>query len=169
MQSFNEITPQQLQGNLFEMIGSQWMLIAAKKDDKINMMTASWGGAGVLWGKPVVFIFIRPQRYTKELVDATSGFSCTFFSQQYRKELALCGAKSGRDINKVEECGFEVLTDAGIPYFAEAETVFLCQKLYRQPLDPGSFITTNLEIAHYPNKDYHELYVGEIRKVLVKA
>ena len=32
-------------------------------------MTASWGGLGVLWGKPVAFIFLRPTRYTKEFVD----------------------------------------------------------------------------------------------------
>ena len=39
----------------------------------LNTITASWGGFGVLWGKNVAFIFIRPQRYTKEFVE-NSGY-----------------------------------------------------------------------------------------------
>jgi len=168
MHTFSEITPQQLDGNLFRMIGEQWMLIGAQQDDKVNMMTASWGGAGILWGKPVVFAFIRPQRYTKELVDASNGFSCTFFSQEYRPQLALCGSKSGREIDKVEASGFHVLNDGGVPYFDEAQIAILCQKLYHQPMDPACFVTSNLAIDHYPNKDYHHFYVAEIRKILIQ-
>ena len=52
--------------NMIESISKQWMLISAiDKSGKANAMTASWGGVGELWGKDVVFIFIRPQRYTK--------------------------------------------------------------------------------------------------------
>ena len=41
----------------FTKIGNDWMLITAKHDDKINAMTASWGGVGVLWGKiPHLFL-----------------------------------------------------------------------------------------------------------------
>jgi len=168
MQSFKEIEARWMAGNLFEMIGDRWMLIAAKKGDKVNMMTASWGGAGVLWGRPVVFAFIRPQRFTKELVDASEGFSCTFFPPEYKAQLSLCGSKSGRDVDKVEACDFHVLEDGGVPYFAQADTAILCQKLYHQPLDPAGFIADGIDKDHYPHKDYHHLYVGEIRKLLVK-
>ena len=57
----------------FEKIGSEWMLITAEKHGKVNTMTASWGGLGILWGKPVATAYIRPQRYTKEFVDAKCG------------------------------------------------------------------------------------------------
>ena len=60
-----EIDIKKLQDNPFEMIGDQWMLITAEKDGKVNTMTASWGGVGIMWGKPVAYVFIRPQRYTK--------------------------------------------------------------------------------------------------------
>ena len=38
-------------------------------------MTVSWGGTGVLWGKNVVFIFIRESRYTKDFIDNGEFFS----------------------------------------------------------------------------------------------
>ena len=48
-----EIDVKELQKNPFSMIGEEWMLITAEKEGKINTMTASWGGVGVLWGKDV--------------------------------------------------------------------------------------------------------------------
>ena len=35
----------------FRMIGKEWMLVTAEKDGKVNAMTASWGGMGVMWGQ----------------------------------------------------------------------------------------------------------------------
>jgi len=46
----------------------------------LNTITASWGGFGVLWGKNVAFIFIRPQRYTKEFVENSGYLLNQFFS-----------------------------------------------------------------------------------------
>ena len=41
--------------NPFELIGKDWMLISAGTAEKWNTMTASWGGVGVMWGKPSAF------------------------------------------------------------------------------------------------------------------
>ena len=62
---FKTIQAEELDQNIFKMIGKDWLLITAKKEDKVNTMTASWGSAGIMWGKPTAFVFIRPQRYTK--------------------------------------------------------------------------------------------------------
>ena len=70
MSQFTEIRPQELTANPFQMIGTDWLLITAKKENKYNSMTASWGGLGIMWGKEVAYIVLRPQRYTKEFVDA---------------------------------------------------------------------------------------------------
>ena len=67
--SFKEIKTEDFTYNPFEMIGKRWLAVAGEADGKSNVMTASWGGLGVLWGKPVAFIFLRPTRYTKEFVD----------------------------------------------------------------------------------------------------
>ena len=39
---FREIKPQEIKDNPFELIGKEWLLVAANKDGKSNAMTASW-------------------------------------------------------------------------------------------------------------------------------
>lgn len=90
----------------FEKIGSEWMLISAAKDGKANTMTASWGGIGVLWGKNVATVYIRPQRHTKEFVDAGDTFTISFFGGEHMKELGYLGKVSGKDVpDKIEQSG----------------------------------------------------------------
>lgn len=113
---FEKIEPKALDQNVFSLIGDQWMLITAGTKEECNTMTASWGGLGVLWGKPVATVYIRPQRYTLEFVEREDTFTLCFFGEAYRKALALCGSKSGRDVDKVKECGFTVATAEGAPY-----------------------------------------------------
>ncbi len=47
-----------LEINPFTKISNEWMLIAAGNQEKVNAMTASWGGLGVLWGINVALIFV---------------------------------------------------------------------------------------------------------------
>ena len=46
-----------LSENFFEVIGKEWMLVTAGSKEHFNTMTASWGGIGWLWNKPVGFVF----------------------------------------------------------------------------------------------------------------
>ena len=80
MENFKEINIDELYLNPFTKIGKDWMLITAKNNDKVNTMTASWGGLGFMWGKNVSFTVIRPQRYTKEFIDNSNYFSLCFFN-----------------------------------------------------------------------------------------
>ena len=163
---FEKIDPKSLDQNVFSMIGDQWMLITAGTREQCNTMTASWGGLGVLWGKPVATVYIRPQRYTLEFVEREEKFTLAFFGEAYRKALALCGSKSGRDIDKVKECSFTVKTGAGgAPFFQEAELALVCRKLYWQDIDPTHFLDPDLDGKWYPGKDYHRMYIGEIVEV----
>ena len=69
MAQWKEINPTELSKNPFSLIGQEWMLITAGDQKKANTMTASWGGVGILWNKPVAFCFIRPQRYKLVFVE----------------------------------------------------------------------------------------------------
>ena len=71
--------------NPFQRIGQDWMLISAEREGKVNTMTASWGMMGVFWGKNVVTVGIRPQRFTKEFVDAGEFFTLTFLMESVRR------------------------------------------------------------------------------------
>lgn len=164
---FKKVDPKTLDFNVFSAIGDQWMLITAGTAETCNTMTASWGGLGVLWGKPMATAYIRPQRYTKQFVDESEYFTLSFFSEQYRKALSLCGTKSGRDIDKVKECGFTVCSgEGGAPYFEQADLVLVCRKRMAMPMDPAA-MPEDVKEKWYDG-DYHTIYWGEIVEALVK-
>ena len=165
---FRAVSPEELQQNPFSLIGKDWMLLtAAKPDGSFNCMTASWGGVGILWGKPVLFCFIRPQRYTHEFSEEGDRLTATFFSEAYRRALTFCGRNSGRDVDKVRECGLTpVRTDKGAVYFEEARLALCCRKLYVGRLEECGFLDPAL-LSHYPEKDYHTVYVYEIEEALL--
>ncbi len=168
MDNFKEITAVLLQGNPFYMIGQDWMLITARKEDKVNTMTASWGGLGIMWGKNVAFTVIRPTRYTKEFIDFSDTFSLSFYNESFRKVLNYLGTVSGRDEDKVSKSALTLTYENEIPYFAEAKTVLLCKKLFAQPYEEKSFLDKGILDNCYPDKDYHTLYISEITKIMVK-
>ena len=166
---FQRIDPKNLKDNVFSLIGEQWMLITAGTGEKCNTMTASWGGLGVLWGAPAATCYIRPQRYTKEFVDREEYFTLSFFDEEYRKALSLCGSKSGRDVDKVKECGFTVRTAAcGAPCFEQARLVLVCRKRFAQEMDPAR-IPQDVKEKWYPEQDYHTMYIGEIVEAWCQA
>ncbi len=168
MSQFYEITPEQIEKNPFTMIGKEWMLIGAEKDGAVNAMTASWGGVGVLWNKNVVFAFVRPQRYTKEFIEASDTFSLTFFDESYKKELQYFGSVSGRDEDKIAKTGFTVERSENTPFFSEGNMALLCKKIYAGNINPEAILPPEIDKTIYPDKDYHIVYIGEIVKVLKK-
>ena len=168
MSKFIEIKPELFEQSPFKLIGKDWMLITAERDGKVNTMTASWGGFGVMWGVNVAYIGIRPQRYTKEFVDNSETFSLTFLDNSFKTTLSYLGSKSGRDEDKIKKSKLTILHTDDTPYFEEATTAMLCKKLYAQELKPEYFIMSELNEKWYPNVDYHTLYIAEITKILVK-
>ena len=164
-----EIKPEELGDNPFKLIGKDWMLITAEKDKKVNMMTASWGGLGILWGKHVATVYIRKSRYTKELVDGSEYFSLCVLPENFRSELGYCGKASGRTEDKVAKTGLTVEHKDSVPYFAESRLVLVCRKLYVQPMNADSFVEKAKNIVNecYSDNDWHVMYIAEIEKVLV--
>ena len=158
---FEKLELNELQMNPFDEIGQHWLLISAKKEGVVNTMTASWGQVGHLWGKNVATVYIRPQRYTKEFVDAGDYFTITFFDG-YKKELGVLGSKSGRDGDKITEVNFDKEEVENQPTFKQGKMVFICKKIYSDWIKPEHFIDDSLDESWYPQKDYHEMYVGEI-------
>ena len=164
-----EILPKDLDKNVFNLIGNEWMLIAAQNEEgKVNAMTASWGGLGVMWGKNVCYVVIRPQRYTKEFVDNSEGFSLTFYAEDKKEMLGYMGRVSGRDEDKIKNAGLTTIVEEGIPYFEEAKITLLCKKLFKQRLSENAVLDKEILDKWYPNEDMHYLYIAEIEKVLVK-
>lgn len=164
--SFEKIEIKDLQINPFLSIGKDWMLITAGDSDKVNTMTASWGGVGVLWNENVVTAYIRPQRYTKQFVDQQDCFSLSFFDG-YKKELGVLGSISGKDTDKIKDVDFHVTYLDGVPTFKEAKLVFIVEKIYEDTIKSDCFLDNEIDQKSYPEKDYHTMYIAKIKNVYV--
>lgn len=166
--SFNEIKIKNLNMNPFTLIGDEWLLVTAGTERKFNTMTASWGGLGVFWGKNSATIYIRSSRYTKQFIDSNDTFTLSFFKEDYKKSLGICGSVSGRDVNKVEKANLTPIFDEANTYFDEAKMVVVCKKMYHTDVKLEDFDNPEYDATMYPDKDYHTIYISEILKVLVK-
>lgn len=166
--TFQEIKPHIINDNVFQLIGADWMLITAGTRKGFNTMTANWGGLGYLWNRNVCFCFIRPPRYTYKFMERTDIFTLTFYEEKDRGILKLCGAKSGRDVDKIKETGLvPVFDDSGAIWFEQARLVLECKKVYFQDITPKNFLDSGIP-PFYPKKDYHRMYIGEIIRCLKK-
>ncbi|MCH5294336.1 MAG: flavin reductase family protein [Treponema sp.] len=170
------VRPEAIQENVFKLIGRDWLLVTAgssvtdgEGNGRVNTMTASWGGMGILWNKPVATVYLRPSRYTKELVDSSETFSLSVLPEKYRSALDYCGKHSGRDGDKISAARLSVEYMNETPWIAEARLVFVCRKLYAQELNPFSFTDELVCRQNYRKDDFHTMYIGEILKVMVDA
>jgi len=157
-----------IENNVFKWVEKEWMLITAGTGENFNTMTANWGGFGYLWKKNVCFIFVRPTRYTYQFTEESNFFTLSFFEEKYRDALNYCGTYSGRDVNKIEKCGFTPLQiESDVISFEEAKLIITARKIYYQDINPLNFIDTGID-KNYPKKDYHRMYIGEIIKAYSK-
>ena len=157
------------QENAIEMIGKEWMLVTAGSADHFNTMTASWGGLGFLWNKPVAFVFVRPERYTHDFIEANDRLTLAFLGEEGRDALKYCGSHSGRDADKMAATGLTPLTVADDAVtFAQARLTLVCRKLYKDAMRAEAFIDKACLERWYndqPGGGLHDVYVVEIEAV----
>jgi flavin reductase (DIM6/NTAB) family NADH-FMN oxidoreductase RutF len=172
-----EIQVYDIQDNAFKLIAKDWMLVSVGKAGvneqgklNYNTMTANWGGVGNLWHKPVVYVFVRPERYTHSFMEQTEQFTLSFFDDQQRNALNLLGKKSGRDGDKIAESGLHpTFTPEGNPTFEEARMTLECKKLFKTQLNSADFLDPVILANCYGQKGgFHHLYIAEIQHVWVK-
>ncbi len=131
--------------------------------DKVNVMTASWGMVGVMWGKRVVMLPVRQSRYTKEFIDKTGEFTLSIPFDKMQKELTFCGTKSGREVDKFEALGMEkVKADKVDTYKVGGCDAYLeCRVITEFTLSEG-MLTPEIVDRAYKSGDYHTMYIAEI-------
>ena len=165
--ALQKIDVRDLHMNPMTLISDEWMLITAGNQERgYNTMTACWGHMGAIWGHgeglPTTIIYIRPQRYTKEFIDREEFYTLSFFPKKYKKDLAYLGTHSGRDGDKVSRVGLTPVFGADCTWFEEAKLVLVCRKLYHAPLLEEGFTDFKIVEQNYPERDFHEMYVGKI-------
>lgn len=168
LEGYKKIDPENIPGNIYRMLSQDWMLITAGNDEKFNMMTASWGGLGNLYQKPVAFCFINPSRYTYQLMEKNDTYTLSFYNESNREALKLCGSQSGRDTDKIKASGLAPLTTpSGSKAFNEAWLIIECKKMVAQSLNPEALKSETLK-QEWEGKAMHKMYIGEIINVWMK-
>ena len=123
-----------LQFDPFEKFNSDWALLAAGPAEKCNAMTISWGSMGTIWGKPVITVYVRPDRYTWSFLKESDAFTVSFYPEECRGALLKMGTLSGRDTDKAVVSGLTPqILEEGVTY-AEASETFVCRKIYMAPM-----------------------------------
>lgn len=157
------------QEGVFQLIGREWMLVSAGSPEKFNTMTASWGGLGWLWNKPVAFVFVRPERHTYGFIEAEERLTLSFLGEEHRDILNFCGTKSGRDCDKVAATGLKpVATEEGCTGFEQARLTVVGRKLFKAEMDEENFLDKEVLARWYndqPGGSLHCVYVVEIEAV----
>jgi flavin reductase (DIM6/NTAB) family NADH-FMN oxidoreductase RutF len=163
--SLLKIPPENLYLSPFTSWDKKWFLLTAGDfaSQKYNCMTVSWGSFGTIWNKPFAQVFVRPTRYTYEFINSYPDFTLCAFPETQRKHLQLLGAKSGREIDKLNPKGLtaSASTVVGAPGFAEAELILECRKLYWDDIEPGHFLLSSIN-SLYGLNDHHRSFFAEV-------
>lgn len=162
---------QEWQGNPAALIGGQWMLITAGTPGSFNTMTASWGGLGFLWNRPVAFVFVRPNRYTNSFIEKQAGFTLSFMPERYRQDLVYCGRHSGRDGDKIAATSLQPFTtEGGLVAMQDADLVLELRKMASAPMQQADFADwSELSPRFYAEDNpLHIVYVCEITGAFVR-
>lgn len=150
-----------LAGQAISMI-DKGAFLTVESRDQLNTMTIGWALMGICWRKPILMVAVRDSRYTFGLMEAAEDFCVSVPTTDKRDEIFYCGTKSGRDVNKLEECGLTTRPgrQSTSPIIDVPGLHIECRIVYKNALEPA--LLNQGYHAIYPEKDFHTLYFGEI-------
>jgi len=149
---------------IIEKLSGNGVFLNSSYKGNINTMTIGWGSFGVIWSRPVITVAVRYSRHTYELINKSGVFTISVpVNNVLKKELAFCGSRSGRDIDKFKETGLTAVNGrkVGVPVIGECGMHFECRVIYKQAMEPA-LIDTKIDEEFYNCNNFHILFYGEI-------
>jgi flavin reductase (DIM6/NTAB) family NADH-FMN oxidoreductase RutF len=170
---FTPIAPTDIADNVFKLVGEDYTVITAGKDAHFNSMTASWGGVGILFNRPVAWGMLRANRYTLEIIRQEKTYTLSYFPDRYKEQVLFFGSKSGRDTDKMKETTLtSIQTPTGNVAYREARLILQCELLEITTVSPDDYYTPEAKTfvmeGYNDAKEYHKLLFGVITQVWVR-
>ena len=139
------------------------LLVTQGKDGKPNPMIIGWGTVGIIWGKPCFVVLVRPSRHSFGLMEEQMEFTVNVLPKERAADAGYCGSNSGRDSDKLADCGLTAAPaqQVSVPIVKECVIHYECRVVHHNDLAPDN-LSGGLLSACYPEGDYHRLYYGEI-------
>lgn len=140
-------------------------LVSVDENGRPNAMTIGWALLGTVWYQPVLLVLVRPSRYTHGCLRHKGAFSVNVPLGKMRKELAFCGEKSGRDVDKFWELGlrWEPGREVPVPVLVDCDFIYECQVLGKVDLEPKEILSEEVLTKYYTQGNLHTLFFGEIK------
>jgi len=145
-------------------MGEMGLLLAAQDaEGKPNAMTIGWGSPGIIWGKPIFVVYVRPSRYTYKLIEETGAFTVNVPTPELAEAVSFCGSVSGRDHDKFTEMKLTAVAVRHVPapLIEECPIQFECVVVHRNDVVPEA-LSEEIRTGAYPAGDFHRCYFGEI-------
>lgn len=142
------------------------LLVSLDEGGRPNAMTIGWAQIGIIWGRRILSVMVRPSRYTYRCLEATGDFTVCGPYEEQRQAVGFCGSKSGRDHHKFHECGFTAVANEAVrsPGIAECGLIYQCRVVGSADFAPER-LATQVCSDCYSGGDYHRVYFGEIAAV----
>ena len=115
-----------------KILASTGLLLAVGSPDKpTNAMTIGWGSLGVSWGKPTWTVWVRPSRFTYQLIEEAGDFTVNVPSPDLADAVTYCGTKSGRDHDKLAKLNLTVAPAQKVSsgFIAACPIIYECKVL----------------------------------------
>lgn len=153
----------QLNKTLALMANPGLLLASTKRSGQSNVMTIGWGTVGIIWGKPIFIVLVRPSRYTYEFIEDSGAFTVNVPTEAMRRWVSVCGSRSGRDIDKFAAYDMGTTPGQTVPAITidACPMVYECKVVHVNDLVPEN-LAAEIEAGSYGGADYHRLYYGEI-------
>jgi flavin reductase (DIM6/NTAB) family NADH-FMN oxidoreductase RutF len=137
--------------------------LTVKAGEELNTMTIGWATIGFAWKKPIMMVMVRNSRHTFRIIEKATDFTVSVPAGEMKKEIAFCGTKSGRDLDKFKAVGLKTAPGRQVisPIIQIPGIHFECRIVYKNATDPAH-LTRDYDTL-YPERDYHTLYFGEIQ------
>ena len=145
--------------------GNGVFLVALDAKGKPNPMTIGWGQVGIVWSRPMFTALVRTSRYTHECLRSSDSFTVNVPPRGGLKDgLALCGTKSGRDLDKAAEADLTMVPGKAVatPVIDECALHYECRIVARTQQERGDFASDEVLEQFYAKGDHHLLVFGEI-------
>lgn len=135
----------------------------------MNTMTIGWGQFGTLWGRPVLTVYVAPERYTNELMENNEYFTVVGFPKNKKEALTYIGTHSGRDGDKLATAGLTLeFTENGNSIFKEGNFAIECKIIYKESFKKELLDDKAKAFYYRTHLTPHVAYIGEVINVWEK-
>lgn len=149
---------------VLEKMSSGGVFLTSKLDGKVNTMTIGWGGVNFYWKEGIFEAPVRYSRYSHDMIDKSGVFtvSVPLDNDDVKKQLAFCGSHSGRECDKIAECGLKLQDGAAVdvPVIADCSLHIECEVVFKADINKEN-LAADVDERWYP--DYHTVFFGRIK------